>query len=280
MVEVEIDFRKTIQENANTYFERAKKAKSKIEASKKALTETRKKIKSIDKEALRKEEKSVKPRKRRRGKWFNKFHWGRSTEGFLIIAGRNATQNEMIFKKYIEADDVVLHAEITGAPLTVVKSEGKEITPSAIREAGEIAAAYSSAWKAGVASIDVYWIKPDQVSQTAQSGEYLPKGSFMIRGKKNYLRKMELKISIGIIIEDNEDGREAIAVCGNVQSIGKNTRYMVTLKPGSLNTIETGKEIIKRIMYKAVPIDRPILEQITTNDLQKLIPAGGCTVLG
>lgn len=196
MVEVEIDIRKSIQENAEYYFERAKKAKAKIESSILALEDTKKKIKSIDKDTLKEKNKSAKdliPKKRVRGSWYTKFHWALTTENFLLVGGRSATQNEILFKKHMEPKDIVLHADIAGAPLTIIKSNGKEVSPLAIREAGEVAAAYSSAWKAGVGSIDVYWIKPEQVSQTAQSGEYLAKGSFMIRGNKNYLKKVELK---------------------------------------------------------------------------------------
>jgi hypothetical protein len=37
-----------------------------------------------------------------------------------------------------------------------------------------------------------WWVHPDQVSKTAPSGEYLVTGSFMIRGKKNFLPPSQL----------------------------------------------------------------------------------------
>lgn len=76
-----------------------------------------------------------------------------TSDGFLIIGGRDARQNEIIFSKRLEERDIILHADIVGAPLTVIKSEGKEITPLAIREAAEFAAAFSSAWKKGLGGL-------------------------------------------------------------------------------------------------------------------------------
>jgi len=46
--------------------------------------------------------------------------------------------------------------------------------------------AFSVAWTAKVV-ISAYWVHAEQVSKTAPTGEYLQTGSFMVRGKKNYL---------------------------------------------------------------------------------------------
>lgn len=45
----------------------------------------------------------------------------------------------------------------------------------------------------------------DQVSKSAPTGEYLTTGSFMIRGKKNYLTQSQLIMGLGIMfrLEDS-----------------------------------------------------------------------------
>jgi Predicted RNA-binding protein homologous to eukaryotic snRNP len=53
-------------------------------------------------------------------------------------------------------------------------------------------------------SQDVYWVEPDQVSKTPVSGEFVPKGAFIIRGHRNYIRGAKLEISIGIVEYDGE----------------------------------------------------------------------------
>lgn len=282
MVEVEIDFRKNARKNAEKYFEESKKAKAKLAAAEAALAKTLEKIEAVKRGAAISEKGAVMPQKKRaRGKWYESFRWMFTTEGFLVIGGRDAKQNEIIFAKRIEPTDIVLHAEIAGAPLTIIKSEGKTITPLAIREAAEFAAAYSSAWKAGVGSIDVYWIKPEQVSKTAQAGEFLPKGSFMIRGSKNYLKKTELKVAIGIRFENDKEGKRfAKVICGNVQAVNEHAKYFVTIQPGSLSQNALAAEIRRQILLKAMPDDKALIESISIDEIQRAIPTGNGNIIG
>src|SRR5205807_1034391 len=80
-------------------------------------------------------------------------------------------------------------ADIHGAPSTVIK-DGARAPETTLREACEFALAYSKAWSAGLASGSAYWVLPEQVSKQAESGEFLPRGAFVIRGKRNYLHNL------------------------------------------------------------------------------------------
>lgn len=42
------------------------------------------------------------------------------------------------------------------------------------------------------------------MSKTAQSGEYLPTGSFMVRGKKNFLNPSRLEMGFGLLFKTDE----------------------------------------------------------------------------
>ena len=44
-----------------------------------------------------------------------------SSDNLLIIAGRDAQQNEMIVKRYMDRGDIYVHAEIHGASSVVIK---------------------------------------------------------------------------------------------------------------------------------------------------------------
>ncbi|NOZ81705.1 MAG: fibronectin-binding domain-containing protein [Candidatus Micrarchaeota archaeon] len=268
--EVTLDFRLTPQENAEIYFEKAKKLKKKLEN---ALSERRKLLYRLRK--LKKpQEKKVIPKRKKPKKWYEKFRWFITSDGFLVVAGRDATQNEVLIKKYTEPNDIVLHADIHGAPFVVIKSEGKEITPVAVREAGEFAAAYSSAWKRKM-GVEVYWIRPEQVSKTPPAGEYLPKGAFMIRGRKNYLKKMEPKISIGVSLGD-----EAKPICGPVQAVRKHAKYFVTVVPGNMKQSDVAKTVKIKILQKSLPEDKKLIEEIDLSEFQRLIPPGEGDVIG
>ena len=60
--------------------------------------------------------------------WYEKFRWFTTSDGFLVVAGKDTVSNEVLIKKYTKQEDVVFHAEITGSPFVVIKAEGKEIS--------------------------------------------------------------------------------------------------------------------------------------------------------
>ena len=89
--------------------------------------------------------------------WFEKFRWFTSSEGFLVVAGKDVVSNEVLIKKYTEPYDIVFHAEIVGSPFAVIKTGGKDPGHQTLKEASEFAAAFSRAWREKMGSIDVYW---------------------------------------------------------------------------------------------------------------------------
>ena len=64
--------------------------------------------------------------------WYEKFRWYISSDGFLVVAGKDTVSNEVLIKKYTIQEDVVFHAEITGSPFVVIKSEGRPISEQAL----------------------------------------------------------------------------------------------------------------------------------------------------
>lgn len=63
---------------------------------------------------------------------------------------------------------------------------------------------FSVAWDAKVIT-NAWWVNASQVSKTAPTGEYLSTGSFMIRGKKNYLPPCHLIMGLSFLFK-LEDG--------------------------------------------------------------------------
>lgn len=81
-----------------------------------AIEKTEKEIERIEKkrdDALRN---IMVPRRRvkRKLRWFEKFRWFVSSDGFLVIGGRDAGTNEMVVKKHMEPQDIYLHSDIHG----------------------------------------------------------------------------------------------------------------------------------------------------------------------
>jgi len=241
-MKISLKINKTIEENAQEYFKKAKKLKKKIGGSEKAIERTKQKLKEQgSKEKIEvKEIKKVQIRKDK--KWFDKFHWFVTSAGLLVIAGRDADTNEEVIKKYAEKQDIVLHTDMAGSPFVVIKKEeNKEISKKDIEEAADFVLAYSRAWKKGFGSADIFYVNPDQVTKTANPGEHLSKGAFMIRGKTNYIAN-KINFCIGIYDKKENDYVGRI-FCGPEESAKEHCKEYFKLVPGREKTSQIAKTL-------------------------------------
>lgn len=242
-MDIELDFSKSIEENAARYFEESKKAKKKLQGLLVAIENSEKKISDSEKKSALQEKKQLV--KKRKHSWFESFHWLFSSNGFLVVAGRSAKQNEELVKKHLDEKDLFLHADIQGGAATIIKMEGKEIPEETIFEAAQFAAVFSKAWQSGVSSVQVYAVSKEQVSKKAPSGEALATGGFMIYGKRRFI-KAPLQISIGI----KKEGEDFIVISGPQNAIKKQALAIVELKQGNLKPSDAAKKILKKFSEK------------------------------
>ncbi|MBD3204384.1 DUF814 domain-containing protein [Candidatus Woesearchaeota archaeon] len=253
-----LDLEKSVEQNAAVYFEKSKKYKKKLEGAKEALKHTTKKLKKAE-EKIKQETKKNIPKKsikkRKKKEWYENFRWFFSSTGFLVIAGRDATTNEIIIKKHTGKEDLVFHTNLSGSPFGVVKSENKNINEETKYEAAQFIACYSRAWKTGMSSLEVFYVNPDQVTKEAPSGEYIQKGSFMIYGKKNSLYPL-IKLFVGI----RKDNR---IMSGPKRAVEKHCEDFVEVLQGREKTSKTAKKIKKRIGGEL-------------DEIIRVLPSGGC----
>ncbi|RLI05670.1 hypothetical protein DRO26_01585 [Candidatus Bathyarchaeota archaeon] len=232
-----LNLNKTIYQNASDYYEESKKIRKKILRLKDTLEETKTKLKTIEEGLETIKTEVEKPEKIPEKKWFEKYRYFYSSEGFLVVSGKDASSNEALIKRYTEPEDLVFHADVFGAPFTIVKTQGKIPTEKTLEEAAQFTACYSRAWKDELASVDVYYVKPDQLSKSAPSGQYLGRGAFTITGSKNYLHKIPLMLGVGVKL--NEKAQVYVAPPTAVEHF---TSYYVKVVPG--------KEDAKKIAFK------------------------------
>ncbi|NWU89006.1 NEMF factor, partial [Upupa epops] len=199
---VDVDLSLSAYANAKRYYDHkrhaAKKTQKTVEAAEKAFRSAEKKTK----QTLREVQTVSTIQKARKVYWqFEKFLWFISSENYLIIAGRDQQQNELIVKRYLKPGDIYVHADLHGATSCVVKNpSGEPIPPRTLTEAGTMALCYSAAWDARVVT-SAWWVSHNQVSKTAPTGEYLTTGSFMIRGKKNFLPPSYLMMGFSFLFK-------------------------------------------------------------------------------
>jgi len=266
-----LNLRHSIQDNAASYYAEAKKAEKKLGGANEALQKTQNKIEELKQQWAIQIKETQKPLlKARKKAWYEKFRWFNSSESFLIIGGRDAVTNETLVKKYMDAQDIVFHADIVGAPFVLIKTEGKTSTEQTLRESAQFAASYSRAWKEMSGTVDVYWVKPEQVSKSPPSGQYVQKGAFIIRGTKNYIRSVPLQIAIGI---KTEEGYVKV-IGGPVEAIAKQADAYVKIVPGKFTSSKLAKQI-RFLLAKKVPefLQKAILE-IPLEEIQRFIPLG------
>lgn len=267
-MEFTYDLRRSLSENAQECYRKAKEAKSKLAGARKALEETERKIASQSLEEAAPDKVLVKRRERQ---WYEKYRWFRSSQGLLVLGGRDATTNEILIKKHTEPTDVVFHADVHGAPFFVVKTEGKELGDETIAEAAEAAASYSKAWKSHHGSCDTYYVNPDQLSKTPEAGEYLTKGAFVVRGQKNWIKNVELKLAVGV----RRDKDLVEVVGGPVNAVKKHARQYITIGVGDMKQGELAKKIKEKLMKESSKEDREVIKTVKLDEIQRWIPAGG-----
>jgi len=271
-----LNLRRTLFENAAEYYERGKKAKQKLAGALTALEESRKKLSAAERKICEAEAAKTKPtevmkelvkRKVKRKEWYEKFRWFTSSEDCLVVAGKDAVSNEVLVKKYAAPDEPVFHAEIAGAPFVVVKTEGKAPSEQVLREAGEFAAAFSRAWREGVGSVDVYWVKPSQLSKSGPSGEYVAHGSFAVSGKRNWMRGVPLKLAVGVV-----GGENLQFVGGPVEAVKAKTKAYVTLAPGDLMGKKFLHQILQALTLKLPKKQSEKVEKVSIEQVREFVP--------
>ncbi|MBI2668318.1 DUF814 domain-containing protein [Candidatus Woesearchaeota archaeon] len=254
---IEISLEKSVDQNAAVYYELAKRAKKKMQGAKEALAVTQRKLDELQKQEAKfwdeEQQKQLLQERKRKQEWYEKFHWFFSSEGFLCIGGKDATSNELIIKKHTEKEDLVFHTDMAGSPFFVIKN-GQKASEATLQEAAQATAVHSRAWKLQHTTIDVMYVKPEQVTKETKPGEYLEKGSFMIYGKTNYLYP-KLEYALGI--------KDGIIIGGPISAVRKQTAEYVQVIPGD----ESKSDLAKKIKYK--------LRGGDVDEIIKFLPAGG-----
>ncbi|KAL2341622.1 hypothetical protein Fmac_009562 [Flemingia macrophylla] len=202
---VEVDLSLSAHANARRWYEQMKKQESKQE---KTVTAHEKAFKAAERKTrlqLSQEKAVASISHMRKVHWFEKFNWFISSENYLVISGRDAQQNELIVKRYMSKGDLYVHADLHGASSTVIKNHKpvQPVPPLTLNQAGCFTVCHSQAWDSKIVT-SAWWVYPHQVSKTAPTGEYLTVGSFMIRGKKNFLPPHPLIMGFGLLFRLDE----------------------------------------------------------------------------
>jgi hypothetical protein len=199
-----------------------------------------------------------------------RYRWIVTSDGTLVIGGKDAGQNEEIVKKYLAGGDTFVHADVHGASVVVVKGRTERM-----EEVVRFAAAYSGAWRSGYGSVDVFAVSPDQVSKTPPAGEYVTPGSFIIRGERTWFRHVPLETAIGLA----ETPHPAV-IGGPHASVEARAPIMVHLRPGRFEANDIAKKVVRMLRERIPPNAQSVWKgALTTEKVAAFVPPGGSEIV-
>lgn len=258
-MQLALNSRTTLEQNAGEYFEHAKKLRKKAQGARSTVTRLQTQLnkeQALSQHEIKKKEESAQHKSSKTKEWYDRFRWFISSDGILCVGGRDAVSNEIIVKKHATPKELIFHTETPGSPFFVIKEEREKIPTTTINEVAEATAIYSKAWKLGILVSDVYSVLPEQLSKTSASGEYVSRGAFVVSGKRNYTTVRVTQATIGILA----DGR---IMGGPINAVKSQCKQFVTVTPGNNKASDIAKAIKKKIGGEL-------------DDIIAALPAGGC----
>jgi len=250
----------SVEQNAGRYYDEIKRFRHKKEGALVAMAKPLTKKKTVKRD--------IRPLKKQ---YYHRFRWFITSDGVVVLGGRDAGQNEELVKKYMAGGDLFVHADVHGASVVIVKGKTEQMD-----EVAQFAASYSGAWRSGHFSADVYSALPPQVSKTPEHGEYVSRGSFIVRGERTWYRDVPLGIAIGLQLEP-----QAAVIGGPVSSVRKNAKSYVELKPGQFEPNDVAKKVL-RILKGKFPDEefKGMRGILNTEAVAAFVPPSGSDIAG
>lgn len=214
--------------------------------------------------------------------WYEKYRWFFTSDGLLAIGGKDASSNSVIIRKLLTENDYVFHAEVNGSPFFILQNANVSNTDisQSILEVSQATVSFSRSWKSGLSSSDAYWVLPSQLKKGAPTGQFLPKGSFVIEGKRNFVKDLEIKLAIGLSFTDNK----SLFVVGPYHAVKKRSICMRSLLPSGLDVVKASKKIKADFVDYSIKNDFPKdivehLKGLSIDEIVRVLPVGQCKLL-
>ena len=194
----------------------------------------------------------------RKKSWFERYRWFHTSDGSLAVGGRDAASNSAVIRKQMGKDDRIFHAEVHGSPFFILKGRGNSTEPSDVtmNEVAHATVCFSRAWREGMYGMSAFWVEPDQVKKSAPTGQFMPKGSFTISGKRNFIRAQALRLAVAIVPHNGEH----VVVCGPPEPVIARSVLYAIIEPQGLDLADAAK----RTKSEFLKIDEDITKAHTS----------------
>ncbi|ABK78529.1 RNA-binding protein [Cenarchaeum symbiosum A] len=261
---ISVDPRSSIHSAASSLFDEAKRQSGAVPAIEKLRAKAAKELDALRRDS-EEQAASVSFTKVRRKSWYERYRWFFTTDGSLAVGGRDSSSNTSIIRRHLDANDRVFHADTFGSPFFILK-DGADSRPAGLEEAAHATVCFSRAWREAMYGLSAYWVLPEQVKKAAPSGQFLPKGSFVIEGRRNFVKIPTLRLAVGLV----QDKAGVTLTCGPPEAVkGRCTAYAV-IEPGGSEMTDAAKKI--RLGFMAV--NEQLAGRVSMDDYVRALPAG------
>lgn len=261
---IKINIKASLQSIASVLFDEAKKQSGAISSIEEVKAKTKKKLEKLQNKT-ESERDTILVSEIRKKSWYERYRWFFTSDGFLVIGGRDAASNSAVVRKHLGKNDKIFHGDIHGSPFFILK-DAKDAPDTSMNEVAHATVCFSRAWKEGMYGVSAYWVNPEQVKKSAPSGEFLPKGSFSIEGQRNFINSANLKLAVGIIPQEDD----YVLTCGPPETIKKNSICYAIIEPHGSEMVDAAKKI--RVEFSK--IYEEITKKISLDDFVRVLPAG------
>ncbi len=267
---IKIDLESSLPTIASSLFDESKKQSKAIAFIEKLKKKTEENLQK-QRNQLEIKKDSVAYTEIRKKNWYERYRWFFTSDDFLAIGGRDSSSNSAIIRKHMQKDDKVFHADIHGSPFFLLKDRKVPIPPSTFTEVAHATVCFSRAWREAVYGLNAYWVEPSQIKKAAPSGQFLPKGSFVLEGQRNNVNVPSLKLAVAIIQQD----QDFVVTCGPLDPIKKNSVCYSIIEPGGSEMVD----IAKKIKSEFVRLKGDLGKKISLDEIVRALPAGTSSIL-
>jgi len=261
---IKINTESSLQSIASILFDEAKKQSGAISSIEEIKVKTKKKLEKLQNKT-ESEKDLVLVSEIRKKSWYERYRWFFTSDGLLVIGGRDAASNSAVVRKHLGKNDKIFHGDIFGSPFFILKN-AQNASDTSMNEVAHATVCFSRAWREGMYGVNAYWVNPEQVKKSAPSGQFLPKGSFTIEGQRNFINPENLKLAVGIIPQEDD----YVLTCGPPDTIKKNSICYAIIEPHGSEMVDTAKKI--RVEFSK--IYEEITKKISIDDFVRVLPAG------
>ncbi len=185
-----------------------------------------------------------------------KYRWFFTSNGKLVVGGKNAEQNEEILRSIKKSgkEHYVMHTSHPGSPFSVIFSEANKVTKKDIEECAIFTGCFSRAWREGRKKTKVHIFKSTQLYKTGE----MKTGTWGVKGE---IKEAEVELELAFT---KQEGVLRAVPYVNL----KKKDIFLKISPG---------ETDKTKMIEKLRIE--LEENISLEEILNALPAGGVKII-